>query len=249
MAAVLFFVVTGSPGWPVTRKTFFSAHYAGEIVGPALRGLELNLELLLVCGVSALALALLLAWLRTLRGPVFLPVRMLTAAYVDFFRGMPLIVLLLIIVFGVPGLQLTGVTNDPIILGGAALTINYSAYMAEDFRVGIESVHPSQRAAARAIGLTHGQTMRFVVLPQAIRRVVPALINDLVSLQKDTGLVYIGGAIDAVAAAHIQAAASFNYTSYVVVGLMFVLLTVPVTRYADWLTRRMDRQRTQGGTV
>jgi polar amino acid transport system permease protein len=249
VAVVLFLVITGSPGWPVTQKTFFSPHYAREILVPALRGLELNLELLLVCGAAALALALLLAWLRTLRGPVFLPVRVLTAAYVDFFRGMPLIVLLLIIVFGVPGLQLTGVTNDPIILGGAALTINYSAYMAEDFRVGIESVHPSQRAAARAIGLTHGQTMRFVVLPQAIRRVVPALINDLVSLQKDTGLVYIGGAIDAVAAAHIQAAGSFNYTSYVVVGLMFVVLTVPVTRYADWLTRRMDRQRTQGGTV
>ncbi|MEY9873904.1 polar amino acid transport system permease protein [Streptacidiphilus sp. MAP12-33] len=249
VAAVLFFVVTGSPGWPVTQKTFLNGHYAREAISPVLHGFVLNLELLAVCGPTILVLGLLIAAVRTLRGPVFLPLRMLATAYVDFFRGFPLIILLLLIVFGVPALQLQGVTNDPIVLGGVALVINYSAYVAEVFRAGIESVHPSQRAAARSIGLTYTQTMRFVVLPQAVRRVIPALVNDMASLQKDTGLVYVGGAIDAVAAAHIQVAESFNYTPLVVAGLGFVILTVPMTRYADWLTRRMDRRRTQGGVV
>jgi polar amino acid transport system permease protein len=209
----------------------------------------LNLQLLAVCGASALLLGLAIALVRTLRGPVFLPLRLLATVYVDFFRGLPLIVLLLIVVFGVPALQLTGVTTDPVALGGTALVVNYSAYMAEVFRAGIESVHPSQRAAARSLGLSYRQTLRHVVLPQAVRRVLPALVNDLVSLQKDTGLVYIGGAVDAVAAAHIQAASSFNYTPYVVAGLAFVVLTIPMTRFADWLGRRTDRQRAQGALV
>jgi polar amino acid transport system permease protein len=249
VAVVLFFVITGSPGWPVTQKTFLDPHYARDALSPVLHGFVLNLELLAVCGPTILVLGLLIAAARTLRGPVFLPVRLLATAYVDFFRGFPLIILLLLIVFGVPALQLQGVTNDPIVLGGVALVINYSAYVAEVFRAGIESVHPSQRAAARSLGLTYAQTMRFVVLPQAIRRVVPALVNDMASLQKDTGLVYVGGAIDAVAAAHIQVAGSFNYTPLVVAGLGFVILTIPMTRYADWLTRRMDRRRAQGGIV
>jgi polar amino acid transport system permease protein len=249
VAAVLFLVVTGSPGWPVTQKTFLSPHYARAALSPVLHGFVLNLELLAVCGPTILVLGLLIAAARTLRGPVFLPVRLLATAYVDFFRGFPLIILLLLIVFGVPALQLQGVTNDPIILGGTALVINYSAYVAEVFRAGIESVHPSQRAAARSLGLTYTQTMRFVILPQAVRRVVPALVNDMASLQKDTGLVYVGGAIDAVAAAHIMVAGSFNYTPLVVAGLGFVILTIPMTRYADWLTRRMDRRRAQGGIV
>jgi polar amino acid transport system permease protein len=249
VAAVLYFVITGSPGWPRTRETFFNGHYATQALSPVLHGLVLNLELLGTCGASALLLGLVIALVRTLRGPVFLPLRLLATAYVDFFRGLPLIVLLLIVVFGVPALQLTGVTNDPVVLGGVALVVNYSAYMAEVFRAGIESVHPSQRAAARSLGLTYRQTLRFVVLPQAVRRVLPALVNDLVSLQKDTGLVYIGGAVDAVAAAHILAAESFNYTSYILAGLAFVILTIPMTRFADWLTRRADRRRAQGGQV
>ncbi|WP_370084270.1 amino acid ABC transporter permease [Streptacidiphilus sp. MAP12-16] len=248
-ACVLFFVITGSPGWARTRETFFNAQYARAALPDVLRGLVLNLEMLVVCGAAVLVLGLLIAAARTLRGPVFLPVRLLATAYVDFFRGLPLIILLLIMVFGVPALQLTGVTNDPVMLGGTALVVNYSAYVAEVFRAGIESVHPSQRAAARSIGLTNSQTMRFVVLPQAVRRVVPALLNDMVSLQKDTGLVSIGGAVDAVAAARIQEAASFNFTPYIVAGLLFVALTIPMTRFTDWLTRRMDRRRSQGGVV
>lgn len=174
---------------------------------------------------------------------------MLAAAYTDFFRGLPLIINLMIVVFGVPALRLQGVTVDPVWLGGAALTLTYSAYVAEVFRAGIESVHPSQRAAARSLGLSNRQALRHVVLPQAVRRQVPPLLNDLVSLQKDTGLVSIGGAIDAVRASDIIAQRALNYTPYIVAGLVFVALTIPMTRFTDWVTARMDKQRAQGGTT
>lgn len=246
---VLYFLITGSPGWQRTQETFFSPHYAREALPKVLEGLWLNLRLLLMCGCAVLALGLLLAVARTLRGPVFFPIRALAAAYTDFFRGLPLIICLLMVVFGVPALRLEGVTNDPVLLGGAALVLTYSAYVAEVFRAGIESVHPSQRAAARSLGLSSGKTLRFVVLPQAVRRVVPPLLNDLVSLQKDTGLVSIAGAVDAVYAAQIIASKDFNYTPYVVAGLVFVALTIPMTRLTDWVTARMDRRRAQGGLV
>ncbi|MDN3060516.1 MULTISPECIES: amino acid ABC transporter permease [Streptomyces] len=248
-AAVLFLLITNSPGWDRTKETFFSAHYARVALPQVLEGLWLNLRLLAVCGAAVLAFGLLLAVARTLRGPVFFPVRALATAYTDFFRGLPLIICLLMVVFGVPALRLQGVTTDPVLLGGGALVLTYSAYVAEVFRAGIESVHPSQLAAARSLGLTSGQALRFVVLPQAVRRVVPPLLNDLVSLQKDTGLVSIAGAVDAVYAAQIIASKDFNYTPYVVAGLVFVALTIPMTRLTDWVTARMDRRRAQGGIV
>ncbi|MFH8985512.1 amino acid ABC transporter permease [Streptomyces varsoviensis] len=248
-AVVLYFVITRSPGWPRTRDTFFSAHYAREALPKVLDGLWLNVRLLVICGACVLALGLLLAVARTLRGPVFFPLRALATAYTDFFRGLPLIICLLLVVFGVPALRLQGVTSNPVLLGGAALTLTYSAYVAEVFRAGIESVHPSQRAAARSLGLSAGRTLRYVVLPQAVRRVVPPLLNDLVSLQKDTGLVSIAGAVDAVYAAQIITGKSFNYTPYVVAGLIFVALTIPMTRFTDWITARTDRRRAQGGIV
>lgn len=247
--AVLFLLITGSPGWTRTKETFFSAHYARVAFPQVMEGLWLNLRLLAVCGAAVLVLGLLLAVARTLRGPVFFPVRALATAYTDFFRGLPLIICLLMVVFGVPALRLEGVTTDPVLLGGGALVLTYSAYVAEVFRAGIESVHPSQRAAARSLGLSSGQALRFVVLPQAVRRVVPPLLNDLVSLQKDTGLVSIAGAVDAVYAAQIIASKDFNYTPYVVAGLVFVALTIPMTRLTDWVTARMDRRRAQGGLV
>ncbi|MEU7133304.1 amino acid ABC transporter permease [Streptomyces sp. NPDC046261] len=246
---VLFLVIVNSPGWPRTRETFFSVHYAREALPEILDGLWLNFRLLLVCGAAVLVLGMLIAVARTLRGPVFFPLRALATAYTDFFRGLPLIICLLMVVFGIPALRLQGVTTDPVLLGGTALVLTYSAYVAEVFRAGIESVHPSQRAAARSLGLGSGQTLRFVVLPQAVRRVVPPLLNDLVSLQKDTGLVSIAGAVDAVYAAQITASKSFNYTPYVVAGLIFVALTIPMTRFTDSVTARMDRRRAQGGIV
>ncbi|GAA2288891.1 amino acid ABC transporter permease [Streptomyces kunmingensis] len=247
--AVLFVVVVNSPGWARTKETFFSAHYARVALPQVLEGLWLNVRLLFVCGACVLVLGMLLALARTLRGPVFFPLRALATAYTDFFRGLPLIICLLMVIFGVPALRLQGVTTDPVVLGGAALVLTYAAYVAEVFRAGIESVHPSQRAAARSLGLNSRQTLRYVVLPQAVRRVVPPLLNDMVSLQKDTGLVSIGGAVDAVYAAQIIAGKDFNYTPYVVAGLLFVALTIPMTRFTDWVTARMDRRRAQGGLV
>lgn len=247
-AAVLYLVVVNAPGWPRTKETFFDWGYAREAFPEVLEGLWLNLRLLLVCGVAVLVLGMLIAIARTLPGPVFFPLRALAAAYTDFFRGLPLIINLMIVVLGVPALRLQGVTVDPVLLGGTALTLTYSAYVAEVFRAGIESVHPSQRAAARSLGLTNRQALRHVVLPQAVRRQVPPLLNDLVSLQKDTGLVSIGGAVDAVRAADIIVGRSLNYTPYIVAGLVFVALTIPMTRFTDWVTARMDRRRAQGGT-
>ncbi|WP_425275925.1 amino acid ABC transporter permease [Streptomyces africanus] len=245
--AVLYLVVVNAPGWPRTKETFFDWGYAREAFPKVLEGLWLNVRLLLVCGAAVLVLGMLIAVARTLRGPVFFPLRVLAAAYTDFFRGLPLIINLMIVVLGVPALRLQGVTVDPVLLGGTALTLTYSAYVAEVFRAGIESVHPSQRAAARSLGLSNRQALRYVVLPQAVRRQVPPLLNDLVSLQKDTGLVSIGGAVDAVRAADIIVGRSLNYTPYIVAGLVFVALTIPMTRFTDWVTARMDRRRAQGG--
>jgi polar amino acid transport system permease protein len=174
---------------------------------------------------------------------VFFPLRAIAAAYTDFFRGLPLVICLLLVGFGVPALRLSGVPGDPVVLGGAALVLTYSAYVAEVFRAGIESIHPSQRAASRSLGLSTAQTMRYVVLPQAVRRVVPPLLNDLVSLQKDTGLVSLLGVVDAVYAAQIITGRTFNYTPFVVAGLLFVALTIPMTRLTDWVTYRVARRQ------
>ncbi|MFC8144892.1 amino acid ABC transporter permease [Streptomyces paradoxus] len=248
-AVVLYLVVVSAPGWPRTKETFFDWGYAREALPKVLEGLWLNVRLLLICGAAVLVLGMLIAVARTLRGPVFFPLRFLAAAYTDFFRGLPLIINLMIVVLGVPALRLQGVTVDPVLLGGTALTLTYSAYVAEVFRAGIESVHPSQRAAARSLGLSNRQALRYVVLPQAVRRQVPPLLNDLVSLQKDTGLVSIGGAVDAVRAADIIVGRSLNYTPYIVAGLVFVALTIPMTRFTDWVTARMDRRQAQGGAI
>ncbi|MFD7242790.1 amino acid ABC transporter permease [Streptomyces massasporeus] len=248
-AVVLYLVVVNAPGWPRTKETFFDWGYAREALPKVLEGLWLNVRLLLICGAATLVLGMLIAVARTLRGPVFFPLRFLAAAYTDFFRGLPLIINLMIVVLGVPALRLQGVTVDPVLLGGTALTLTYSAYVAEVFRAGIESVHPSQRAAARSLGLNNRQALRYVVLPQAVRRQVPPLLNDLVSLQKDTGLVSIGGAVDAVRAADIIVGRGLNYTPYIVAGLVFVALTIPMTRLTDWVTARMDRQQAHGGAV
>ena len=241
--------IVSSPGWQRVQETFFSWKYAKASFPSIIEGLWLNIRLLAFCGIVILVFGMVLALMRTLRGPVFFPLRALATIYVDLFRGLPVIITLLLMVYGVPALRLTGVTTDPIYLGGAALVFTYSAYVAEVFRAGIESVHPSQRAAARSLGLNWRLTMRYVVLPQAVRRVVPPLLNDLVSLQKDTGLVSIAGAVDAVYAAQIYTGQTFNYTSYVVAGLVFVVLTIPMTRLTDWVTARMNRRQSQGGTV
>jgi len=230
--------ITATPGWPRVQETFFSPARAWSALPAVATGLWLNIRVMLVCGVLILVVGLTLAVLRTLRGPVFFPVRVAVAAYTDLFRGLPLLLVLFLLGFGVPALRLRGVPSDPLVWGGAALVLTYSAYVAEVFRAGIESVHPSQRAAARSLGLSYAQSMRFVVLPQAVRRVVPPLLNDLVSLQKDSGLIAVLGVVDAIRSAQIETATDFNFTPYVVAGLLFVVLTIPLTRLTDWVARR-----------
>lgn len=248
-AAVLLVGTTSAPGWERTRESFLDWDVARRSFLPVLSGLWLNLRVLVVAAVCVLVLALVVALLRTLRGPVWAPVRLLMTLYTDVFRGMPLIVLLYIVGFGVPGLRLQGVPTDPVVLGATAIVLVYSAYVAEVFRAGIESVHPSQRAAARALGLTHRQTTRLVVLPQAVRNVTPPLLNDLVALQKDVGLISVLGAIDAVRQAQILSATSADFTPYIVAAVLFVLLAVPTARLADWATARARRRQQAGGLL
>jgi polar amino acid transport system permease protein len=241
-AAAAWLAITSSPGWPRVRSSFFNLSTAVSSFPAILDGLWLNIRVLLICEVLILVLGLGVAALRTLRGAVWFPLRALATGYVDLFRGLPLIICLYLVGFGLPGLRLRGIPDDPVVLGGVALVLIYSAYVAEVFRAGIESVHPSQRAAARSIGLTHAQTMRIVVVPQAIRRVLPPLLNDFVALQKDCGLISVLGAVDAVRAAQIATAQLYDFTPYVVAGLLFVVLAVPCARLADAAGRRLARR-------
>ena len=234
-------ILVSSPGWEVVKATFFDIQYGKEVFPTVLKGLWINLQLTVVGGIAIGIIAMGLALMRTTKSPALTPFRFLATAYVDIFRGAPLILIILLVGFGVPALRLQGVSSNVIVLGTIAVVLTYSAYVAEVIRSGILSIHPSQRAAARSLGLTSGQTMRFVVLPQALRRVVPPLLNDFVSLLKDTGLVSILGVTDAVRAAQINASRTFNYTPYVVAAILFLLITIPMTRYTD----RAIRQRTQ----
>ena len=247
--AVMTVVVVSSPGWVRVREQFLDWEVAKSSFPSILEGFWLNLRVLAVCAVLIVGVGLGVAAMRTLRGPVFAPLRLLSAFYTDVFRGFPLIIALYVIGFGVPGLRLQGVPSSPVVLGGVALVLTYSAYVSEVFRAGIETVHPSQRMAARSLGLTYGQSMRRVVLPQAVRRVTPPLLNDFVALQKDVGLISVLGAIDAVRAAQIEVARTYDFTPYLVAGLLFILLAVPTVRLADYVNLRAARRQQAGGAL
>lgn len=204
------------------------------------------MQIFLVAEAVILVFALAIAVLRSLPGPVFFPLRATAVVYVDLFRSVPTILVIYILGFGVPALQLPGVPVDPRFWGAVALILVYSAYVAEVYRAGIESVHPSQSAAARSLGLTHLQSLRFVVVPQAVRRVIPPLLNDFIGLTKDTALVGLLGVIEAFRQSQIEVAASFNYTPYIATALIFIALTVPMARFTDWLVAR-DKRRQQAG--
>jgi polar amino acid transport system permease protein len=248
-AAVAYFVVTRAPGWPRVKATFFNLEIAADTFPAIAKGLWLNVQVLLLGGALVLVFGLLTALVRTLRGPAFAPLRILATFYVDLFRGIPLIITLYLVGFGLPALRLEGIPTSPFVLGTAAIVITYSAYVAEVFRAGIESVHPSQRLAARSLGLSYRQTLRIVVLPQAFRTVTPPLLNDFVALQKDVGLISVLGAIDAVRAAQIAVGQTFNFTPYVVAGLLFVLLAVPSARLADAVNARALRRQHAGSLL
>jgi len=247
IGTALTIIVTGAPGFKAVRQSFFSWHYAKDAFPHVLSGLLLNLRVLIIAAAVVLIFGLLIALARTSRSPVLYPVRLLATIYTDIFRGLPLLLVLLLVGFGLPGLGISWIPSSVVILGTVSLILTYSAYVGEVIRAGIEAVNPAQRMAARALGLTQTQTQRHVVLPQALRKVIPALLNDLISLQKDSGLISVLGAIDAIRAAQIETAQSFNFTPYVVAGALFVSLTIPLTRFTDWVTRRQDLARVQQG--
>lgn len=249
LALAAWLLIINTPGWARVQQQFFNPEVALASLPRVWDGFLLNLRVLAMSAVLVLLFGLLLATLRTLRGPVWLPLRALAAAYTDVFRGIPLIIVLYLVGFGIPGLQMIPVRLPTEFWGTIAITLTYSAYVSEVFRAGIEAVHPSQRHAARSLGLSHSQSMRLVVVPQAFRKVTPALMNDFVAMQKDVGLISLLGAVDAVRAAQIETAAYFNFTPYVVAALLFVLLAIPTIRLTDWYTARVRAREQIGGIV
>jgi polar amino acid transport system permease protein len=246
---VVAFLVTRTSGWPVVQETFFNGEQFWDSMPGLLEAFMLNVKIFLIAEPIILVFSLLIALTRTLRSAIFLPLRVLATIYVDVFRGVPTILVIFLLGFGMPALRLQGVPNDPVFWGTVALILSYSAYVAEVFRAGIGSVHPSQRMAARSLGLSTLQTNRYVVLPQAVRNVVPPLLNDFISLQKDTALVSVLGPIEVLRQAQIDASSTFNYTPYVAAALIFIALTIPMTRFADWVQARMARRQRAGGVA
>lgn len=237
-------VVVNSDAWPAVQNQFFSWEHFKASFPQVLEGFWLDVRMFLVAEILILVFALVLALIRALRGPAFFPLRALVVLYIDIIRGVPILLLILLLGFGIPALRLPGVPSSALFWGMAALVISYSAYTAEVYRAGIESVHESQRMSARALGLTQGQALIYVIVPQAVRNVIPALLNGFVSLQKDVALVFVLGIREALREAQIYTATTFNYTSYVVAAVLFLLASVPVARFTDWYAER-DRRRRQ----
>jgi polar amino acid transport system permease protein len=240
--ALLTFVVVNAPGWSEVEKHFFDAHWFWYSLPKIIDAFWVNVGLFCVAEVLILTLALVLAVFRSLPGPVFFPLRLMATIYADVFRAIPGLLIIVLLGFGIPGLGIAGVPTDPFIYAVIALTLVYSAYVSEVYRAGIESIHPSQEAAARSLGLSRIQSLRYVILPQAIRRVIPPLLNDFIGLQKDTVLVSTVGVVEAFREASIIQAAHFNATPYVALALIFLIFTSPLARFTDWLVSR-DRRR------
>jgi polar amino acid transport system permease protein len=239
-------VLTGSPGWPRVRETFFSWPDAREALPGIWDAIWLNIKMFLIAEVFILAFAMLIALARVSRSPWLVPLRIVSVLYTDVVRGIPTILLVYLLAFGMPALRLEGLPNGAFFWATVALIISYSAYVAEVFRSGIESVHPSQWASAEALGLSRAQALRHVVVPQAVRRVVPPLLNDFVSLQKDTALASAAGVFEAVFVARDYGNYNFNYTPLVVVACFFIVLTVPLARLTDRLSAHYRRRELAG---
>ena len=239
-------IIVTSPGWPEVKKAFFDPQIFAESFPEIAHAFLLNIRIFLIAEAIILVFALLIAVLRSLPGPVFFPVRFLAIAYTDLFRGVPTILVIFMLGFGAPALQLAWVPISPLFWGIVSLVLVYSAYVAEVYRAGIDSVHPSQESAARSLGLNRAQSLRYVILPQAVRRVVPPLLNDFIGLQKDSALVALIGPVEAFRQAQIDEAATFNFTPYLCTAILFIAITVPLARFTDWLVAR-DRRRQLAG--
>jgi polar amino acid transport system permease protein len=251
-STLVFLVIIGvlvatSPGAKIVQQRFFSPEHMRRAFPQVAGAFWLNIQMMFIAEVFILVLALVLAVVRSLPGPVFFPLRAIAIGYIDLFRGIPLILVLYIVGFGLPGLSLRVVsTQSAFTYGIVGLVLVYSAYVAEVYRAGIESVHESQTAAARSLGLSRMKALRFVVLPQAIRRVIPPLLNDFIGLQKDTALVSVLGVVEAAREGQAYGAQYFNYAGFVVAALLFVLMTIPLARFTDYLVARGQRKRRAG---
>jgi polar amino acid transport system permease protein len=242
LAAVAALIVA-SPGVNKVVESFFSTTGFEDSFGTVSEGFWLNVKLMLVAEALVLVVGLAIAVIRSLPGPALAPLRIVAIVYTDVFRGVPLLLVIFIVGFGLPALQLAFVSEQSVFTYGViALVLVYSAYVAEVYRAGIDSVHPSQTAGARSLGLTQWQSMRFVVLPQAVRRVIPPLLNDFIGLQKDTALVSVLGLVEAARAAEQYASTTFNFTGYTMAALLFIAITIPLARVTDYLIER-DRRR------
>ena len=248
LVGVVVIALAMSPGWPRVRETFFSGKYFMISLPSVLQGLMLNLQVLVFAVIGVAILGTLIAVIRTSASPLLFPLRAIAQFYTTIMRGIPMLVVLYLIGFGIPGLQLFG-RIPPAILGTIAIVMSYSAYVGEVLRAGFEDVHPSMRASARSLGLTSGQTVRLVVIPLGLRKVAPALMNDFISMQKDAGLISVLGAVDAVRAAQISVATSYNFTPYVVASVVFIALSIPFIVLNDWYTARLRKRELNGGTV
>jgi polar amino acid transport system permease protein len=247
--AVIAVVVVNSPGWDEVRQFFFNGERFKESFPKVAEAFLVNVKLFCLAEVLILVFGLVLAVLRSLPGPAFFPIRLLAIVYTDVFRGVPTILVIAMLGFGAPVLGISGVPRSTFFWAVVALVLVYSAYVAEVYRAGIQSVHPSQEAAARSLGLSRAQTLRFVIVPQAVRRVIPPLLNDFIGLQKDTALVAILGTVEAFRQAQIDTAASFNYTAYTATAVVFILVTIPLARFTDWLIERDRRKQLAGRTA
>ena len=243
---VLSLIIVNSPGWDEVKRAFFSRTQFKDSFPGIVRAFLVNVRLFMLSEVLILAFALVIAVMRSLPGPVFFPIRLLAVIYTDLFRGIPTILVIYMLGFGAPALGIKGVPDSPFFWGVVSLVLVYTAYVAEVYRAGIESVHTSQVAAARSLGLSRGESMRFVILPQAVRRVIPPLLNDFIGLQKDTVLVSLIGVVEAFRTAGIDSAATFNFTPYVALAVVYLVITVPMTRFVDAMVAR-DRKRRQTG--
>jgi polar amino acid transport system permease protein len=243
---LLVLVVTSSPGWPRVKEAFFDPEHAKAALPALLEGFAKNIASFMIAEPLILIIGVLVAVVRSTTSAALFPLRLLAVVYTDLFRGVPTLLIVLLCGLGLPALQLQGIPTSTFWLGTFALVLSYGAYVAEVFRAGIDSIHPSQVASADALGLSHGQAMRYVVLPQATRRVIPPLLNDFVSLQKDTALLSAVFVFEAVFTAQDYGLYNFNYTPFVVVAGLFVALTIPLARFTDWLGRRMMRRERAG---
>ena len=238
VAVALALLITGSSGWPRVKETFFSWHHAKATIPDIAKGFWINVKMFMLAEPLILLLGGLVAITRNTVSPWLTPARIVAVGYTDLFRGLPTLLVVMLIGFGVPALALSGVPTSGFVLGTFALVLCYGAYVAEVIRAGIDSIHPSQVASAEALGLSRAQCTRYVVLPQAIRRVLPPLLNDFVSLQKDTSLVAVLGIFEGLFVAQDYGNYHFNFTPFLVTGVFFVAVTVPLARLTDWLGRR-----------